>query len=314
VRAHRAAVLRCVGVALLAAVAAGFGAACRRQETTITLVPKAMDSEFWLELAEGARTAVAARPDVRLLVAAPEREINIEQQVSILEDQVRRGVQALVVAPASSERVRAALDEAADRGIPVVFVDSDAPFPRKVTYVGTDNRLGGALAARVLAEAVGGRGDVALIHGVPGNTSQDERASGFVDALSRHAGLKLVARQPANSERALGLTVMEGLLASHPSLAGVFATNDQMALGAVEAVEERGLRGRVRIVGFDATEEAVRATMGGRMAGTIAQNPHLMGRKSVEAALAALEGRPVEKRVDTGTEAVTLVNAARYLR
>jgi ribose transport system substrate-binding protein len=301
-------------VALLAAAVAGSGAACRRQETTITLVPKAMDSEFWLELAEGARTAAAKRPDVRLQVIAPEREVNIDQQVSILEEQARRGVSALVVAPASSARVRAALDLAADRGIPVVFVDSDAPFPRKVTYVGTDNRIGGELAARVLAEAVGARGEVALIHGVPGNSSQDDRAAGFVDALGRHPGLKLVAHQPANSERALGLTVMESLLASHPALAGVFATNDQMALGAVEAVEARGLHGRVHIVGFDATEEAVRATMAGRMAGTIAQSPHLMGQRGVEAALAALDGRPVEKRIDTGTEAVTAVNAARYLR
>jgi ribose transport system substrate-binding protein len=296
--------------------ALGNAAACGQPaaETTITLVPKAMDSEFWLELAEGGRAAAATRPDVRLLVIAPDREINIDQQVSILEEQVRRGVRALVVAPASSDQVLNALNQAAERGIPVVLVDSDAPFPRKVTYVGTDNRKGGQLAARVLAEALGGQGELALIHGVPGNESQDDRAAGFVDALAAHPGLKLVARLPANSERALGLTVMESIVTAHPGVKGVFATNDQMALGAVEAMEARGLRGKVKIVGFDATAEAVRATVEGKMAGTIAQSPRLMGHKGVEAALSALAGRTVEKHIDTGTEAVTAANAGRYLK
>jgi ribose transport system substrate-binding protein len=280
----------------------------------IALVPKAMDSEFWLVLAEGAKAAAAARPGVKLSIVAPDREINIDQQVSILEDQTRRGVKALVVSPAGSAQVLSALEQASERGIPVVFVDTQAPFDKKVTYIGTDNRKGGFLAAKGLADALTGPAEVALIHGVPGNESQDERAQGFIDALAQYPGLKLVARQPGNSERALGLTVMENLLTANPRLRGVFATNDQMALGAMEAVEARGLRGKVKIVGFDATKEAVQATVEGRLAGTVAQNPRLMGQRGVEAALAVLDGKPVEKRIDTGTELVTAANAAKYLQ
>jgi ribose transport system substrate-binding protein len=95
---------------------------------------------------------------------------------------------------------------------------------------------------------------------------------------------------------------------------GVFATNDQMALGAMEALDARGLRGKVAIVGFDATKEAVQATVDGKLAGSVAQNPRAMGQKGVEAALSALDGRPVDKRIDTGTELVTTENAEKYLR
>ena len=289
--------MRTLPAAVAAAALLAGGAGCHRgeKEITVALVPKAMDSEFWLEVADGARAAAAARPGVHLSIVAPDREINIDQQVSILEDQTRRGVSALVVAPAGSAQVMSALEQAAARKIPVVVIDSDAPFDRKVSYVGTDNRKGGALAARRLIEKMGGQGEVALIGGVPGNESQDARAQGCIEALAAAPGMKLVAQQPANSERVLGLTVMENILTAHPDLKGVFATNDQMALGAMEALDARGLRGKIAIVGFDATKEAVQATVEGRLAGSVAQNPRA----------ARLMGVSVER---------TAENAAKYLK
>jgi len=304
---------RMAALALLAALAA---AACNRgkEDVTIALVTKAMDSEFWLSVAEGAKAGAAERPGVKLTIVAPDREINVDQQVSMLEDQVRRGVKALVVSPAGSAQVMSALELAASRGIPVVLVDTDAPFAKKVSYIGTDNRRGGQLAAKCLVDRLTGKGEVALISGVPGNESQDARAQGFIDAVAQVPGMKLVAQQPANSERSLGLTVMENILTAHPDVKGVFATNDQMALGAMEALDARGLRGKIAIVGFDATKEAVQATVDGKLAGSVAQNPRAMGQKGVEAALAALDGRPVDKRIDTGTELVTKENAEKYLK
>jgi len=304
---------RTAGAALLAALVA---AACNRgrEEMTIALVTKAMDSEFWVSVADGAKAGAAERPGVKLTIVAPDREINVDQQVSILEDQVRRGVKALVVSPAGSAQVMSALELASSRGIPVVLIDTDAPFAKKVSYIGTDNRRGGQLAAKCLVDRLAGKGEVALISGVPGNESQDARAQGFIDAVAQVPGMKLVAQQPANSERSLGLTVMENILTAHPDVKGVFATNDQMALGAMEALDARGLRGKIAIVGFDATKEAVQATVDGKLAGSVAQNPRAMGQKGVEAALAALDGRPVDKRIDTGTELVTKENSEKYLR
>lgn len=299
-----------VAVIALAALISG----CNRgggDTKTIALVPKAMDSEFWLAVRDGARKAVEGRNDVVLSVLAPDREINVDQQVAILEDQIQRGARALVVAPAGSAQVVPVLQNAISRGIPVVLVDADADLPGKASYAGTDNRAGGALAAKHVIERVG-TGKIALISGVPGNQSQDDRAAGFLETISTAPGLQIVARQPANSERSLGLTVMENILTAHPDIKAVFATNDQMALGAVEAIQARKPQAGIVVVGFDATAEAVRAIVEGRMSASVAQRPFEMGRRSVEAALALIDGRTVEARIDTGTELVTSANAAGY--
>lgn len=302
--------------AVLSVSFALFALGCNRppEKKTIALVTKAMDSEFWLVLADGAKAAAAEHPDYELVISAPDREINVDQQVSILENQVRRGVKALIVDPAGTAQVNSTLDQAAARGIPVVLVDTDAPFDKKASYIGTDNAKGGSLAAIGMVSAIGTTGEVVLISGVPGNESQDARAKGFLDEIAKTPGIKVVAQQPGNSERQLGLTVMENLLTAHPNIKGVFATNDQMALGAMEAVEARNLRGKVAIIGFDATKEAANAIIEGKLTGSVAQSPREMGRQGVLAAIALAEGRSVEKRIDTGTAYVDAKNAAQYAK
>lgn len=309
---HRFSWIRFTAGMVLATVAVT-GCSRGSETKTVALVTKAMDSEFWLAVRDGARKAVEGREDVTLSVLAPDREINVDQQVSILEDQIQRGAKVLLVAPSGSAQVVPILTGAIGKGVPVILVDSDAPLPGKTSYVGTDNRAGGALAGRHVIDAVRS-GKVALIHGVPGNQSQDDRAAGFLETLAGAPDLQIVARQPANSERSLGLTVMENILTAHPDLRAVFATNDQMALGAVEAISARGLQGKIAVIGFDATAEAVQAISEGRMSASVAQRPFEMGRRSVEAALALLDGKPVEARIDTGTELVTAANAASYRR
>lgn len=303
-----------VTTAVLSLALALPGCARPPEKKVIALVTKAMDSEFWLVMAEGARAAIAENPGYELVISAPDREINVDQQVSILENQVRRGVKALVVSPAGSAQVVSALEEAARRGIPVVLVDTDAPFEKKSSYIGTDNAKGGALAAMGLVAVIGTTGEVAVISGVPGNESQDARAKGFLDEIAKTPGIKVVAQQPGNSERQLGLTVMENLLTAHPNIKGVFAANDQMALGAMEAVEARKLRGKIAIIGFDATREAAAAIVEGKLTGSVAQSPREMGRQGVLAAIALFEGRTVARTIDTGTEYVDAKNAASYAK
>ena len=304
-----------IRVATAIAMAALLIGACNRgagnNKKTIALVPKAMDSEFWLAVRNGAMKAVEGRDDVVLSVLSPDREINVDQQVSILEDQIQRGAKALVVAPSGSAQVVPVLQNAIERGIPVVLVDTDAPLPGKSSYAGTDNRAGGTLAGKHVIERVGA-GKIAIITGVPGNQSQDDRAAGFLETVAAAPGLQVVTKQPANSERSLGLTVMENILTAHPDIKAVFATNDQMALGAVEAIMARSPKAGIVVVGFDATAEAVQAIIDGRMSASVAQRPFEMGRRSVEAALALIDGRTVEPRIDTGTELVTSANAQGY--
>jgi ribose transport system substrate-binding protein len=162
--------LGCLALATVLLGATVLGCGRGGEGKIIALVPKAMDSEFWLAVGAGAREAAESRGDVTLSIVAPDREINIDQQVSILEDQLRRGVRVLIVAPTGSAQVVPVLEQAASRKIPVILVDTDAPFTGKVSYIGTDNRAGGA--RRPGHRQHHRTGTVALIHGVPGNQSQ----------------------------------------------------------------------------------------------------------------------------------------------
>jgi len=297
-------------VSLLLCAALFFVACDRTNETayTITLVTKALDSEFWFEVKRGAEAAAGEHPEIRLSVLAPDREINIDQQVSILEDQILKRVSALAVVPGGAQEVIPILNKAKAANIPVVIVDTDAPWNDKVSYVGTDNRYGGKLAGEYIVKALNGRGKVALITGIPGVQSQEDRLAGCLEVLKAAPGIEIVAQQPANSERALALTVMENILTSHPDVNALFATSDQMALGAIEAIDARGLTGKVVVVGFDAGKEALAAIKAGRISAAVAQRPFQMGKLGVEAALKAAKGEPVEKRIDTGTELITREN------
>jgi ribose transport system substrate-binding protein len=302
-----------VAIAALACLAAG----CRREgasQRNIALVTKALDSEFWQMVKTGAEEAARLHPEIALTIQAPQREINIDQQVSILEDLILRQVSALAVAPAGVAEVVPALDKARAAGIPVLLVDTDAPWPHKLSYIGTDNRLGGKLAGEFLVKQLGGRGRVALIRGVLGVSTHEDRIAGFQEAVAAAPGIRLVTTQPANSERQTAMTVMENILTSHANLDGVFVTSDQMALGAMEAIAARRLSGKVVLVGFDAGQEAVRAVKSGQMSAVVAQHPYEMGRRAVEAAVQAVRGEPVARRIDTGTTLVTPENADQFLR
>ena len=280
----------------------------------VVLVTKALDSEWWQRVKAGADAAGRANPGVKVTVLAPEREVNVDQQVAILENQVTKGVAALAVAPTGASEVIPVLDHARAAGIPIVIVDTDIDWAPKLSYIGGDNQKAGRIAGEYISKLLKGDGKVAVIRGILGVTTHEDRVTGFKQGIAHSAGVQLVAVQPANSERALGMSVMENLLTSHPDLKAVFATNDQMALGAAEAVAARNLTGNVAIVGIDATWEAVRAVQAGNLAADIAMYPEQLGSRSVEAAIKAARHQPLPKRIDTDQALVTKENAAAFLK
>jgi ribose transport system substrate-binding protein len=305
-----------VCVVIVAAMLLSIGG-CNRQDVArkrVVIVTKALDSEFWQTLKTGAEEAAREHPDIELSVLAPEREINIDQQVSILEDQILKKVSVLAVVPGGVAEVTPVLDKAKAAGIPVLIVDNDTPWPGKLCYIGTDNRVGGRLAGEYIVKVLGGQGKVAIIRGILGVSSHDDRVAGFQEAVAQSPGIQLVTIQSANSERALGLTVMENLLTSYPDLNAVFATSDQMALGAMEGVAAQRPDGKFLVVGFDAGKEAVRAVKSGAISAVIAQYPANMGKQAVETAIKAIHGEPIPKVIDTGTKLVTKENADDFLK
>jgi ribose/xylose/arabinose/galactoside ABC-type transport system permease subunit/ABC-type sugar transport system substrate-binding protein len=262
---------------------------------TIAFVPKQIGSPFWITMRQGAE-AEAQRLGVRLVTLAADRETDVERQHQIIENLIEQHVDALVLAPAGAKEVVPAIKKANQAGIPVLIVDSDVHRPTAqaagastVTYIGSNNFEGGRLAGEGIARWLDGRGEVAVLEGTPGHDSTDQRRLGFAAALAKHPGLRIVASQTASAERARGFTVSQNILQAHPGLNAIFGTNDEMALGAVEAVAAAGRLGVVRVVGFDASPDALANIRRGRMQASVAQFPTEMGRMGVLAAVKLLK-------------------------
>jgi ribose transport system substrate-binding protein len=265
----------------------------------IALVLKTPNNPFFIDMQKGAEDA-AGRLGVRLVVQSPEREIDVEKQMQIVENLVETGIAALCIAPASSKGIVPALAKANAARIPIVVVDDevDAEAARDAgvhteSYVGSDNVEGGRLAGRRLVEASGGRAKVAVLEGIPGHETGDSRLRGFREAIQGASGISVVSSQTANWERDQGFTVFQNMLQAHPEIDSVFACNDMMALGAVEAIAAAGRTGKIRVIGFDAVDDARKAIDAGTMDASIAQFPSEMGRIAVETAVKLVRGEKV---------------------
>jgi ribose transport system substrate-binding protein len=301
-------VSRLLAFALIASVACGRGSGDRPR---VALVLKTLNSPFFLDMKRGAEEA-AARLGVDLSIQAAEREIDAEKQMQIIENLIETGVKVLLICPSGSKEIVAAVAKANRAGIPVVIVDdriddraAAEANVRTDSYVGSDNVEGGRIAGRYLVEQSGGTARVALLEGIPGHQTGDARLQGFREAIREAPGVTVVASQTANWERDQGFTVFQNILQAHPEVDSVFACNDVMALGAIEAIAAAGRRGSIRVIGFDAIDDARKAIAAGTMAASVAQFPSEMGRLAVESAAKLLRGEPVPREQPTKVELVT---------
>ncbi len=300
----------------VAVFVAGLSWACNRGDgagdaPSVALVLKTLNSPFFIELEAGARQA-ADSLGIELVVQAPDREIDVERQMQIIENLLQTGIDVLTLTPSGSREIVSAIAEANQAGVPVVIVDTRADAQALAeaeatiaTFIGSDNVDGGRIAGRFVAEALGGQGRVAVVEGIPGHETGDSRLRGFREVIAEHPGISIVASQTANWERDQAFNVTQNMLQSHSDLQAIFAANDMMALGAVEAIAAAGRTGDVLVVGFDALDEARQAIGEGRMAATIAQHPRDMGRLAIESAWSILQGDTVPAEQPVGIELVT---------
>jgi ribose transport system substrate-binding protein len=264
---------------------------------------------------KGAQEA-ATRLGVDLVVQAAERETDVDKQMQIVENLIQTKVAALCITPSGSREIVPAIVKANAAGIPVVTVDTRvdvaaaAEAKAKIaTFVGSDNYEGGRLSGAHLVSLTGGQARVAVLEGIPGHETGDSRLRGFKDATKGAPGIVIVASQPANWERDLGFNVFQNMLQAHPELDAVFACNDMMALGAIEAIAATGRAGKIRVLGFDAVDDARKAIAAGTMAASVAQFPQEMGRGAVESAVKLLRGEAVPADQGVRIELVTKDNA-----
>jgi ribose transport system substrate-binding protein len=302
---------------VLAAAAVMASASCNRGGGTgtakprIALVLKTLNSPYFNDMQRGAQSA-ADRLGVDLVVQAAEREIDVERQMQIIENVIQSGVQAICLTPSGSKEVVPAIVKANRANIPVVIVDTrldpaaaGAAGVKVASFTGSDNYEGGRIAGQFIVSATAGHANVAVLEGIPGHETGDSRLRGFREAIAATPGVKIVASQPANWERDQGFTVFQNTLQAHREIDTVFACNDMMALGAVEAIRAAGRTGSIRVVGFDAVDDARKAIADGAMVASVAQFPDEMGRVAVENAVKTLHGQPVPPDVKVRIELVT---------
>ena len=299
--------------------------ACNRPPTTkegaaakptVALVLKTLNSPFFIEMQRGAQ-AEADRLGVNLVVQAAEREVDVDKQMQIIENLIQTRVGALAITPSGSKEIVPAIAKANQAGIPVVIVDTrvDPAAAGEAgikieTFVGSDNYEGGKVAGQHLVEISGGKAKVALLEGIPGHETGDSRLRGFRDAIKAHPGIQVAASQTANWERDQGFNVFQNMLQAHPEIDTLFACNDMMALGALEAIQAAGRTGKVRVIGFDAVDDARKAMTAGTMVASVAQFPAEMGRLAVESAVALIRGQKPPPEHQVRIELVTKANAA----
>lgn len=278
---------------------------------TIGYVSKNLNDDFMIGLKDGAEEH-AKEIGVNLLYMTANNNTDIEKQVQLADDMITKGVDALILVPMEPASLIPTILKANDAGIPVILVNdpidetaAEEQGAKYVTYVGTDNMMGGQTAAEFVKEQYPDGANIALIGGVAGQTTSDQRLNGFKEGIKDVPSLKIVAEQPTDWSRDQGFSVMQNMLTANPDIDLVYGASDVMIMGAAEALEQAGLRDQIQVLGFDGSAEAQDMIQEGKMFGTVAQYPKLMSAMALDAAVAALQGETVENPIYTPVEVLT---------
>ena len=282
-------------------------AADSQEKRKIAVIPKGLSHQFWLTVKAGAEAA-AEEFGVAVVWQGPSKETEIERQIGIVENMITTKVDAIVMAACDENALINVIKESIDAGIPVVTIDSGVKSDLPVSFVATDNIEGAKAAARTLAKLIGEDGEVGLIPFVKGAATSEMREQGFKEGIAAFENIRLVATQYSMSDSAKGMEVTESMMTSHPNLKGVFAASEPTAVGCAQAIRASGRAGEVKLVSFDASDQQIADLKDGVCQALVVQDPFRMGYDGVKAAIDHLEGRSVDKRIDTGVTVVTMDN------
>jgi len=298
---------------------------CKQKETSenkyrIAVIPKGTTHVFWKSIHAGALKAKQELKDdgldVEVIWKGPLKEDDRESQIKVMENFITRGVSGIVLAPLDDVSLRRPVSDAVNNGIPVVIIDSGLNSEDYTSFVATDNKIGGKKGGERLAEILGGKGKVIMLRYQEGSASTMNREQGFLDVLKeKYPGIEVVS-----SNQYGGATTEEAYEASENLLSplrrsdgglkidGIFCPNESTAFAMLRALEDSGLAGKVKYVGFDSSERLVQALAKGHINGLVLQDPINMGYLGVKTMMAHLQGRKVDKRIDTGSAVATPEN------
>ncbi|WP_350307162.1 ribose ABC transporter substrate-binding protein RbsB [Photorhabdus viridis] len=287
-------------VTILSAVALGATISVNAlAKDTIALVISTLNNPFFVAMKESAQKE-ADKLGYSLIVL--DSQDNPAKELANVQDLTVRGTKLMLINPTDSDAVGNAIIIANNAKIPVITLDRIANKGTVVSHIASDNRLGGKIAGDFIAEKLGNEANIIQLEGITGTSAARERGDGFNKAAQEHK-FNVLASQPADFDRTKGLNVMQNLLTAYPVIQAVFAQNDEMALGALRALQTAGKRG-VLVVGFDGTEEGIKAVQGGKLGATIAQRPDQIGIIGIQTADKVLKGEKVDAVIPVELELV----------
>lgn len=309
--------LLCLALCLLAPQAY----AADKNRPTIAVIPKGTTHEFWKTVHAGAVKA-GREEGADIIWQGPAKEDDRKGQIEVVQNFTSRGVDAIVLAPLDEDALARPVEAAVKRGIPVVIIDSDLKSKAFASFVATDNYAAGKLAAKNMAELLAARGgpasgrasepygNVMVMRYLEGSASNSNRENGFLDGLKEYAPKAVVisSNQYAGVTAESALKTAQNLLNKFAEVDGIFTPNAPTTFGMWRALQTAGRAGKVKLLGFDATDPLINAMKAGEIQGLVVQDPFRMGYLGVKAALAAKRGGKVEPRMDTGARFINAAN------
>ena len=283
--------------------------ATEKKDLKIAVIPKGTAHIFWKTVHAGAAKA-AKEFGLEAIWMGAENEDDRRQQIDVVQNFISRGVDAIVLAPLDDTALVRPVEEAVRRKIPVVIIDSGLKSEAQASFVATDNREGGRVGARRLAEVLGGKGKVILLRYNEGSDSTRNREEGFLDEMKdKFPGITIASsNQYAGVTKESAYQASQNLLNSFPEIEGVFCPNESSTFGMLRALQTSGKAGKIKFVGFDTSEGLLDALRKGQINGLVSQDPFGMGYLGVKTAVAAIRGEKVDKRIPTKLLMVTPEN------
>ena len=286
----------------------GTDAAGDSANKSITFALSTQANSFMVKMREGAQKKA---DELGLTINFQDASDDSATQANQLANAAATGAGAVIVNPTDSDAMAPAVKQLVDEKIPVVAVDRAVNNANVASYIASDNETGGKQAAKVLSDAINGEGEILVLQGKTGSSASRERGQGFEEGLKDSPNIKVVAKQTAEFERVKGLDVTTNLLQAHPNIKAIFAENDEMALGAIEALGDKAGKD-VIVVGFDGVEDALKAIKEGTMYASIAQQPADMAAQAVVEASKLLKGEAATKEMQVDVVTVTKDNVDKF--
>jgi ribose transport system substrate-binding protein len=306
------AVLSVIGIVILGCANPGGPATSGNKKLTIAVIPKGTTHEFWKSIHAGsikaARELSSPAAAVEIIWKGPLREDDREQQIQVVEGFSSQGVNGIVLAPLDNRALVRPVEEAKRAGVPTVIIDSALESNQIASFVATDNRKGGRLAGERMGQLLNGKGKVLLLRYQEGSASTQEREDGFVEELkAKYPGIELISSdQYAGATRDTAKRASENLLNRYgDEVQGIFTPNESSTAGMLLALQDIGKAGKVTFIGFDTSETFTDAMRKKQLHGIVVQNPFNMGYLGVRTMVEHLQGKGIEKLIDTGVTMVT---------